>query len=185
MQIKLGVALVLSSLLSLAAVGCSKEKPGEPVAFSEASRQLPKRIKPNICAGKADGKRFSVAGYLQWSEGLVEANDPMGGSGRVAFMTLVPNVDADETGEQISFRVPVRGFFGEGVESPKLENATSKRGAVRRETETTGTVSNDQIRLHLASGNVADNKKKVRVSLQVEGNNGDCNYKFLTATEES
>ncbi|MFO0671901.1 MAG: hypothetical protein U0235_20135 [Polyangiaceae bacterium] len=177
--------MVLSALTVISAqlIGCSN-KPADPVPFAEASRLFPTRLEPKVCAGKSNGKRFSVSGYLAWASGMIETDDPLGGGGRVGFVELHPT--ASKSKEVVAFRVPIRRYFGEGLESPKLENASTetKRVGRRVEEESTGEVSDESIRLHLADGKVADNKTKVRVSLEVEGNDGKCNLKYVTAAQD-
>jgi hypothetical protein len=175
-----GLALMIASVVS-----CNKGKhePAPLIAFSEASVQVPFRMKPNVCAGGSNGKRFSVIGYPRWNRGLLADDDPLGG-GRVAYMVLVPTIDADaERGENVSFRIPIDGWFTAGVESPKLENVKVevKRQARNTIEERKGRVSDDSIRIHLAGGDIATQKTPLRVSLEIEGGNGTCNLKYVGA----
>jgi hypothetical protein len=180
----LQVASVLAAGMVMAACKGTPQPPAPAAPFSDASLSPREgRMQPRICQGDAKGKKFSVAGYPRWGEGLVAGPDPLG-SGKVAFLSLLPTPDADGR-ESVSFRMPI-GSGSDTIKEPEVQNATTKTKGVGRgaRSETTGTVSDDSIEIHLAGGGTATSKTKLRVSLEVEGGNGSCNLVYVSAIEE-
>lgn len=177
--------------LALAATflgGCQgKTEPGPAVAFSEASVELPDRIRPKICEGKANGKRFSIVGYPHWTTGTVAHMD--GNGGGVAHIDISEKNDASGQGlgkARVSANVKIKSLFGGGIAKPEFENAktTSKGIGKNRSNETTGTLSDESMKLYTVDGTPANNTVKLRITLEVEGNDGACNLNFVEARRE-